>query len=1215
MAKRLAVIGLLIVLSKLSFAQTVSISSDSFVCINEVISLQSSVTGAAMTYSWTLGDNSSSTQQNIQHSYSTIGQKTVELAVTFADGSTKKATKVLMVHGLPNANFSLVNSSFCIDNQRICIKDNSSMGPTTTGYQSRLILWGDGASSGSSIPKNGDTICYASYPKISPPTYTIQVEVINNKGCEAIWTKDIDILRTFKSSFKIQAKKGECARQEICFANDSTYNSSIIQSFEWDFGDGTKNTTDWSPCHFYTTLDTFKVSLKVNLKNECGGEKRIDSVITSFQGVQTAVNAIDTALCFPEPFRFTSLVVPDAYYNWQVYNTDSVETGSGGAAASTTLYVPIPGDYLVRLIISVNNCFDTSGFYKISSYGAIPDFRALNNNQCSSLDTAYLFNQSLVHPRSRINYSWNYDDTLANQCIGSTNNCNLDTSFHGKHFYHYTGCYTPTMYYKDLDYGCIDSFKQDVSTMLLQDAQFFWDSEKPCFGNKADYTINFGSSVCNSHLRVCKDSLVNDKIFKTPGEGDFIYTFTPSLDGFITVGLELSKGDTVVYNSADTNDFYIDYSRGCVDTFWQHKWFKLNNEPKANFTLSIDTNCLPTPVKLRYTGNEDAKIKQIRYRWAITENFQIKAVLPDTVPDITRTITDEGVYRMYFEIEDTNGCYNYRIFTNTFGYYNNFLYDSVLCVNETVILNDSLRYWGDTAAYWRRASRPEAISWNFDDGNGFSSSQNTPTISYPAKGDYVVRMASVDKNGCTDTVSRVIHVIGVNASIAEQNREFLCDQIIQFFDSSYFDIPNENDTIISYYWRFGDQTTDSYLEDPFHFYTKNGNYSLTHAVETEAGCKDTATFNVYLKGPEPFFEITSDTVGCVPYTASFKSTSKNVSTLIWYMGDGANSIVNSKGDTTFSFTYTSPGTYYIYTVGSDVFYNESTNNTYTCSAFFPDTSLPNAEVRRIVVLPIPSVAFTFNEPACVGQPTVFLSNSDTIYKTFNWSFDGKDTSTSQKTISYTFDKPGNFEVKLSPTYNPQGAYQRACFDTEIDSITVIDIEANFRFEADGVCNEFLFFDSSRNAESLVWDFDHAISGAQNSSKLLNPQHGYGKDSGTYNVCLYASNTAGCADTVCKDVYATYYEDLKLYNVFTPGNDNLNETFGMKIENYSFYYLQIFNRWGEQIFDTNDPEIGWDGTDEQTGAMLPSSTYFYVLKYSYACDSKEHLVEGSVDIIR
>ena len=106
------------------------------------------------------------------------------------------------------------------------------MGPTTTGYQSRLILWGDGASSGSSIPKNGDTICYASYPKISPPTYTIQVEVINNKGCEAIWTKDIDILRTFKSSFKIQAKKGECARQEICFANDSTYNSSIIQSFD-----------------------------------------------------------------------------------------------------------------------------------------------------------------------------------------------------------------------------------------------------------------------------------------------------------------------------------------------------------------------------------------------------------------------------------------------------------------------------------------------------------------------------------------------------------------------------------------------------------------------------------------------------------------------------------------------------------------------------------------------------------------------------------------------------------------------------------------------------------------------------------------------------------------------------------------------------------------------------------------------------------------------
>ena len=115
--------------------------------------------------------------------------------------------------------------------------------------------------------------------------------------------------------------------------------------------------------------------------------------------------------------------------------------------------------------------------------------------------------------------------------------------------------------------------------------------------------------------------------------------------------------------------------------------------------------------------------------------------------------------------------------------------------------------------------------------------------------------------------------------------------------------------------------------------------------------------------------------------------------------------------------------------------------------------------------------------------------------------------------------------------------------------------------------------------------------------------------------MQVSNAAGCADTICKDVHATYYEDLKLYNVFTPGNDNLNETFKMQVENYKYYSLQIFNRWGEEVFNTADPEIGWDGSNKKTGLNLPSSTYFYILSFAYQCDSKEQIVEGTVDLIR
>ena len=107
-------------------------------------------------------------------------------------------------------------------------------------------------------------------------------------------------------------------------------------------------------------------------------------------------------------------------------------------------------------------------------------------------------------------------------------------------------------------------------------------------------------------------------------------------------------------------------------------------------------------------------------------------------------------------------------------------------------------------------------------------------------------------------------------------------------------------------------------------------------MQSAGGCKDTAEFSIYLKGPEPSFEIISDTMGCAPFTATFKSNSKNISSLVWKMNDPLNTQFYSKKDTTISFEYMSPGTYYVYVEGSDVFFNEVTQSYYTCKAEFPE---------------------------------------------------------------------------------------------------------------------------------------------------------------------------------------------------------------------------------------------------------------------------------------
>ena len=74
-------------------------------------------------------------------------------------------------------------------------------------------------------------------------------------------------------------------------------------------------------------------------------------------------------------------------------------------------------------------------------------------------------------------------------------------------------------------------------------------------------------------------------------------------------------------------------------------------------------------------------------------------------------------------------------------------------------------------------------------------------------------------------------------------------------------------------------------------------------------------------------------------------------------------------------------------------------------------------------------------------------------------------------------------------------------------------------------------------------------------------------------------------------------DYELPNTFTTNDDGQNDLFTpilpysgvVKIE------MKIFNRWGNLVFETEDPDINWDGTDMKSGKALDSGVFFYVCK--------------------
>ena len=94
----------------------------------------------------------------------------------------------------------------------------------------------------------------------------------------------------------------------------------------------------------------------------------------------------------------------------------------------------------------------------------------------------------------------------------------------------------------------------------------------------------------------------------------------------------------------------------------------------------------------------------------------------------------------------------------------------------------------------------------------------------------------------------------------------------------------------------------------------------------------------------------------------------------------------------------------------------------------------------------------------------------------------------------------------------------------------------------------------------------------------------------------------------------------LPNVITPNGDGYNDIFEPKVKGLSLITgakTVIFNRWGNILYDTDDPLIQWDGKSKQTNMDCPPGTYFYVTDITYLGEAgEEHLhLQGSITLVR
>ena len=156
-----------------------------------------------------------------------------------------------------------------------------------------------------------------------------------------------------------------------------------------------------------------------------------------------------------------------------------------------------------------------------------------------------------------------------------------------------------------------------------------------------------------------------------------------------------------------------------------------------------------------------------------------------------------------------------------------------------------------------------------------------------------------------------------------------------------------------------------------------------------------------------------------------------------------------------------------------------------------------------------------------------------------------------------------------------------------------------------------FYDESVNSYGWLWAF-----GDQNSNLAAEqfPEHTYTAP-GTYPVTQIVYNN-GCTDTIIK--YIQVNEGFAYYipNSFSPTADDMNDVFngkgiGYKTDDFDLY---IFDRWGEKIFYTTDPEKGWDGKVNGKGKMCSGGIYVYKIRL-VDFGNIEHRYVGTVMLLR
>lgn len=475
---------------------------------------------------------------------------------------------------------------------------------------------------------------------------------------------------------------------------------------------------------------------------------------------------------------------------------------------------------------------------------------------------------------------------------------------------------------------------------------------------------------------------------------------------------------------------------------------------------------------------------------------------------------------------------------------------------------------------------PVSATYDWIDAGG----QTTQTATGLSAGTYTVEVET--DNGCTDQIQVTIDEIpGMQVNLVTSS-DVTCN--------------SGNDGIV--------EITVAQGTPPYSYSWTNSNSNTNIATDLPAG-PNTVTI--------------TDANGCVvtydfilsePDPLQITSVSDN---LIVCIGDSVEvSATGAGGSSAYNFSWTVNGSFV--GTGESIYVTPNQVNSQVCVTLSELCGSPTTTECFSIDHPddIDPLIIPSTTGECVPVEVVFTNVTNSAFVDYTvWHYgDGTvDTIPGLADGANTYENVGLYDVSLEIVSQFGCSYFKD-FNSLISGFgyPTADFYANPTPASVFEPNVTVYSNSSHDVINYQWFADGAT---PSYSNLQNVPLSYPNEVGEYPVTLIVTNGNGCTDTITKPVIIRNEVLIFAPNTFTPDGDEFNERWRVYIQGVDIYdfRLELYNRWGEIIFESRDPEGEWDGT--YGGKLVQEGTYIWVIRASDAENDNKYEFKGHVTVIR